>query len=134
MLSARVLLALAVAVVIAGGSGCSSGPAPPKTYPVSGQVITKEGQPLAGGVVEFHSTSEPALTTLGDIEPDGKFTLRTLFQGQNLPGAVQGGYEVTVFFPMDGDRRGTASVRLPQPYTVEAKENHFKIEVERPEE
>jgi hypothetical protein len=123
-----------VAVVIACGSGCSSGPAPLKTYPVRGQVILKGGQPLAGGVVEFHSSSEPSLTTLGDIEADGKFTLRTLFQGQNLPGAVPGGYEVTVFFPTDGDLRATASVQLPQPYTIEAKENQFNIEVERPAE
>lgn len=131
--SAAAVLTLALAG-LAGGGCQSAGPSLPKTYPVTGQVVLKGGRPLTGGMVEFRSTADPALTTLGDIEPDGRFTLRTLFNGQALPGAVEGAHQVTVSPPRNRESHGGQAIGLPQSYTVEAKENHFVIEVELPAE
>jgi hypothetical protein len=120
------------ALVVAGllAAGCGPGTAPLKTYPVSGQVLVKGGQPLAGGTVEFRSTADPTIAAIGDIANDGSFALRTLYNGQTWPGAVEGLHDVSVSPARDREHHGAASIRLPRPYTVEAKENRFVIEIE----
>jgi len=115
------------------GTGCggSGGMPPPQTHPVSGKVFYKGGQPLRGGVIQFQSASDPSLTTKGDIEPDGTFELITLYQNEQLPGATQGQYHVTVI-PRMADNKPVDIHQLPRLYTVEAKDNTFSIELERP--
>jgi hypothetical protein len=72
-------------------AGCSNGPPPPKTYPVSGTVLYK-GLPVAGASVAFlgDQNTRPAL---GRTDVNGKFDLTTIESGD---GAAAGTYKVTV--------------------------------------
>jgi len=127
--SARALGALALAAVLAGlllGCGTKPGTPPPATYPVTGQVISPTGQALAGGAVQFQSQTDRALVALGDIGPDGSFSLATQFEGRKLPGAIEGPHEVTVIPPMT-ERQDAVPVTLRQPFTVGRQENRFTI-------
>jgi hypothetical protein len=123
---------LAIALVWLAGTGCggSGGQPLPKTHPVTGKVFYKGGQPLPGGVIEFQSESNPTLTTLGDIGPDGTFELSTLFQNERLHGAAEGPYHVTVI-PRMSDNRPVALFQLPRLYAVKAEDNYFSIELEK---
>jgi hypothetical protein len=115
---------------IAAGCGASGGTPPPTTYPVSGKVFYKGGQPVSGGVIQFQSDSDPSLTHLGDIGPDGTFELRTLFQSERLQGATVGQYHVTVI-PRMSENMPVPIFQLPRSYTVAAEDNFFSIELER---
>ena len=77
--------------------------------------------------------SDPSLTTKGDIEPDGTFELITLYQNEQLTGATQGQYHVTVI-PRMVDNKPSPISQLPRPLTVEPKDNSFSIELEKPQE
>src|SRR5262245_17379831 len=127
--SVRLLFALA-AVSLALGAGCRSDPAV-KTYPATGRVVVKGGGSLAGGVVEFQSLTDSGRMTSGKVEKDGSFTLSTLIDGKRVPGAVEGPYRVTVIPPM-GEDQTAEPISLPQTRTVEARDNSFTLEVERP--
>lgn len=85
-------------------AGCGGGaPPPPKTVPVQG-TITYKNAPVTKGSVALLSTataekgqvSKPAI---GQIGPDGKFTLSTITAGD---GVIPGEYKVTVE-SMDGE-------------------------------
>ncbi len=123
------LAAAALAGIVLGG--CAQKVNLPQTYPVRGRVIYKGGGPLAGAVVQFQARSDPRLLTNGETDADGAFTLTTQVGGHKLPGAVAGEHQVTVVPPMPADQSAEPIV-LPQPYTVEAKDNFFTIEVDRP--
>jgi hypothetical protein len=130
-LGAWLLIVQAPLVWLAGtGCGGSGGTPPPKTYPVSGQVLLKGGQPLPGGVIQFQSASDANLTTMGDILPDGTFELVTLYQNGQLQGATEGLYHVTVI-PRMVDNKPVPIYELPGPFTVKATDNHFSLELEK---
>ncbi len=122
-------VAAALAWAILGG--CGEKVQLPQTYPVRGRVVYKGGGPLAGGVVQFQARSDPRLLTNGETDADGNFALTTHVGGRKLPGAVAGEHQVTVVPPMPADQSAEPIV-LPQPYTVQAKENFFTIEVAKP--
>jgi hypothetical protein len=115
---------------IAAGCGASGGTPPPRTYPVSGKVFYKGGEPVSGGVIQFQSESDRSLTRLGDIELDGTFELVTLFQNERLQGATVGPYHVTVI-PRMSDNKPMPIFQLPRSYIVAAEDNSFSIELER---
>jgi hypothetical protein len=115
---------------IAAGCGTSGGTLPPTTYPVSGKVFYKGGEPVSGGVIQFQSESDPSLTHLGDIGPDGTFELITLFQNERLHGTTVGHYHVTVI-PRMSANKPVPILQLPRSYTVAAEDNFFSIELER---
>jgi hypothetical protein len=115
---------------IAIGCGASRGTPLPKTYPVSGKVFYKGGYPVSGGVIQFQSDSDPSLTRMGEIGPDGTFELVTLFQNERLQGATVGRYHVTVI-PRMSDNTPVPIFQLPRAYTVTTEDNYFSIEVER---
>lgn len=101
---------------------------PPLTYPVTGNVVGPTGTPLVGGVVQFQSQADPQIIALGDVGPEGNFTLVTPFHGRKLPGTVAGPHQVTVIPPMT-ERQDAVPVTLREPYTVTPQENHFQIAV-----
>lgn len=114
-------------------SGCGSSPpsAPdPVTYGVTGKVLQKDGRPVAGGAIQFRGVDDPGLASLGTIEPDGVFKLRTnLADGRQLPGAVAGDYQVTIFPPQDAPQ--SEAVRsLTKTYQVEPRDNELTIQLE----
>ena len=122
-----VVLALAIA-----SSGCGRGGSPgPQTHVVTGKVTYKDGSALTGGAITFTLASDPSLTASGDIGADGAFTLYTIVGSQRFLGAVEGEHRVTII-PAMGEDQKLITVRLKtNMIQVEAKENHFLIEIEK---
>ncbi len=128
----RLCMLLAVIVLSAlAGVGCRRpGQPAPKTYPVTGEVVSKGGRRLVGGMVEFRSKADPELSATGMIEPAKTFSLITLYKGERLVGAVEGQYEVTVIPPM-GPNQTTSPISLSTPYRVRPQgNNHFTIKID----
>lgn len=97
-----------LALSLYGLAGC--GPGGPKTYPVSGKIVTAKAESLkqlVGQAVEFQSTTEPNTRGFGEIQPDGSFTLSTYRQGVSLPGAIEGKHKARLMIDMgDEDEDG----------------------------
>src|SRR5438105_5411280 len=107
------------AVIFASGllvvAGCSSQTV--KTYPVIGKVEIKDGDVaiLTGSAVEFKHESDEFLRPSGNIDSSGNFTVKTLYQGQILPGAPEGKYKARIILGDESDegvpkRKGKADV------------------------
>jgi hypothetical protein len=132
----RVFWSLAIAALVgevpfSAGCGQAAPAVPdPVTHAVSGVVLGKDGRPIAGGAIQFRQVGDTNQTSLGDIKPDGAFTLRTvLADGRKLPGAVAGTYEVTIFPPMNAPQ-GQPVLSCKQTYRVEAGENQLTIQLD----
>jgi hypothetical protein len=130
----RVLAALFLAL-LAGSCASSS---LPKTYPATGSVVYRGGQPLTEGAILFPSTTgDPLLRVLGEIAKDGTFVLRTQKDNQKIEGAPAGDFEVQVLVPFTIEangglkkaRKSVTPIALPHTYKVEEKENTFRIEL-----
>ncbi len=111
------------------GAGCAgqkpSAPAP-KTFPVTGKVVTKDGKPVPGGMVEFQSKAGNQLSVTSEIKPDGTFSLISRRDGEQFPGATEGEYQVTLFPPMSASQ-SEAPKTLKETYKVEPKENAITL-------
>jgi hypothetical protein len=118
-------------LALASAGGCGT-PLPP-TYPVTGKVVLRGGQPVPGGAVHLKSNSDPTLTVTGAIGEDGTFALQTL-RGKTLtPGAPEGAYVVTVLPPAAPDQRlAMPPYVMPKPFEVRAGDNHLEITVDPP--
>ena len=126
-------LALTLAMLAwlaATGCGGTSAIAVPKTYPVRGKVFYKPDQPLTDGVIQFQSEADPNLTRMGEIGPDGTFSLVTLFQNQRLEGTTEGRYHVTVI-PRMAENKPVPILQLPRVVTVKAEDNYFSIDLDK---
>jgi hypothetical protein len=123
------MLVLGTALILTGNAGCGSGI--PQTYSVKGKVLWKGGKPVEDGRIEFQSMSDPSLRATGEIDSDGSFTLTTHKDGKTRQGAIEGQHKVIVE-PDVGDDEPAIVIVLPKPYTVEVRENDFKIEIEKP--
>lgn len=88
-LSSRTLAPAIALVVLASGCG-GSGSEFPATVPVSGKV-THKGEPVTKGSITF--LSESGHTAVGELGPDGTYTLSSFGQGD---GAVPGRHRVVV--------------------------------------
>jgi hypothetical protein len=121
----RVLALLAGALLLAG---CSSRKPPlPSTYPVTGKVLDTRGAPLKGGTVQFDSGQPTDLSVVGLIEPDGTFTVKTFRNKDEMNGAPEGEYRLTINFPLSSDHVASPPVTLPNPYRVQPKDNNFEL-------
>jgi hypothetical protein len=109
------------------GCGGNSGPPPPETYPVTGTVIGKDGQPLSGGAIYFHPTGDASMEALSEIQADGSFSLYTMAHGEKHSGAVAGPHEVTVIPPASGPDDIPPATRLPETVTVKRQANRLTI-------
>jgi hypothetical protein len=132
----RVCRSLWVGALLLGAlssAGCQpAAPAVPDpvTHAVSGSVVGKDGRPVAGGAIQFRQVEDSNQTSLGEIKPDGAFSLRTvLADGRKLDGAVAGTYQVTIFPPMDAPQ-GQPVVSCKQTYRVQAGENQLTIQLD----
>jgi hypothetical protein len=85
------LISWAAALLVATGCG-GEGPYSGKLYPVQGRVLLADGQPLAGGSVQF-IPSEGGLPATGEVGQDGTFSLKTF---KTREGAAPGRYKVRV--------------------------------------
>jgi hypothetical protein len=129
----------AAALVVLFAAGCS-GPAMPKTYPVTGTVAYKGGQRLKGGSVQLTQPADSSLRVVGAIGEDGTFTLHTFRDNDKAAGAPEGEYQVVVLPPLaadprggvKGDHKGVVPIALPRPFKVQAGENTLPIELPVP--
>ena len=87
-----------LAFVASGLAGCggSEKASPPTTYQATGTVLSADGQPVSGGMIEFRSTEGKPVSAIGQIQPDGSFSLSTLVDSTKVPGAVAGRHQVIV--------------------------------------
>jgi hypothetical protein len=128
-------------LLLIGTSGCGT-----KYYPVSGEVVFSDGTPLRGGMVFFHPADAHIKTSAqGEIQSDGTFQLTTAVKGDGVP---EGRYRVTVTPPLPLKREGKGppppqidpryanpdTSRLEFAVTRDRSSNHFRIEVDRPEQ
>jgi len=125
----RIRLALLLAALVAC-PGCAKAPSVPlpTTYPVTGKVFFEGGQPATGGSVQFRSTTDSSISALGEIGPDGSFSLTTHLDGNKLPGTIEGPHEVTVI-PAMSEEQMEIPVVLQEPCTVGPGDNEFILEV-----
>lgn len=117
-------------------SGCAKEEMP-KTYPVKGKVVLKNGKPLLGGFITFTSITDPERRGYGQIAKDGTFTLNTIAltskaRSERLAGAVEGEFHVNIR-PGGSTDDGTGgppvgggkqAFTLKKTYKIEAKENN----------
>ena len=87
-LSVRCLVLAGLATILVA-TGCSNKPRP---YPVNGQIVFDDGEPLTGGRIEVRSLEHP-LVARGSVDRDGKFQLTTY---EFNDGAVAGKHEVLI--------------------------------------
>lgn len=132
------MVRICVGFVLLFTAGCATGGVVlPKTYPASGTVVYKGGQPMTGGSVQFNSESDPLLRMIGTIEKDGQFKLTTMKDEAKADGAPEGVYRVFVLPPAVGEARdkvpaghkGVLPITLPEPFKLGPHENTIKIEL-----
>jgi hypothetical protein len=110
--------------------GCSGAPAGiPQTFPVTGKVSQKNGQPFPGGMMEWRLLADPTLTVTALIKDDGTFEVFTLVKNQKVNGTVPGEFEVTIY-PRIAPNQPAAPYRPARSFVVQEGENHFVIAVE----
>jgi hypothetical protein len=122
-------------VIVAWGM-LSGGGVMPKTHPVKGKVVRKDGTPFARGEIEFQLQSDPKVRARGQIQKDGTFTLTTHVGGKSQAGAVEGEHIVLILVVGAAKDGGGLSLRgfpLPNTYMVVPAENDFSFEFELPE-
>jgi hypothetical protein len=111
--------------------GCSkSDSASEDLHPVRGTVLTKSGQPFAGGAIDFRSVDDPSGSATGEIGADGTFKLSSVVGDEVHPGAKPGPYRVTVVPRMGEDQSATPPIQLKSMFTVQPTENDFTIKLE----
>jgi hypothetical protein len=88
---------LAVTLVGCSGNG-------PKSHSVSGRIELRGGDVanLAGSTLEIVVVSDPKVRGFGEIQPDGRFRLQSLQEGE-LRGAVPEGQYTARIIPNDED-------------------------------
>ena len=89
-----VMVAMAMAV-LPGLVGC--GDDGPKTYPVKGKFLYKDGKPVTSGDVLFESLVDPKVQASGQLQPDGSFELAS---NLGKPGTLAGEHRVMILPPM----------------------------------
>ncbi len=106
----------------------------PKTYPVRGKLVTKEGKPFTGGVgIMFRPIGNHELQAYGEVAEDGTFTLHTLGHTKNarpkkLDGGIEGEFQIQIEPPMGKGR----PFWLSKTYRIEPNaQNEFTIVVEK---
>jgi hypothetical protein len=87
-------------VLLAGCSGQSV-----KTHAVSGKIAIKDGDVaiLTGSSIEMKSDADETVRPIGNLDASGNFTLKTLHQGEILPGAPEGKYKARIILGDESD-------------------------------
>jgi len=128
----RVLTAvIAILPVTMLATGCSPQPTEPRpeTYKVEGKVVRKNGQAYTeGGVIEFVHDTTKGVRSLGQINPDGTFSLHSVTAQHRVEGATAGPHTVTVSPPAPD--QNVRTLVLTKKYTVAPGENKLTIELE----
>jgi hypothetical protein len=125
--TAAVLGGLLVLLTVAG---CGSPPSTaPQAFKVTGTVKYDDGRPVSPAAIQFSPVNDTTFTAYGDIADDGSFTLTALKGNARLDGVPEGEYEVTILLPIGANQQRPPPIILAQKYRIEAKDNHFTIEL-----
>lgn len=108
--------------------GCGPSTPPPETHPVVGQAKFTDGKPVTAGTLQFQSTTDKQVITVGEVKPDGTFAVETLRDGHRVPGAMAGEYHVTYTPPM-GNAPRMISIKLPKPVAISVGENQVSVTI-----
>lgn len=81
-----------VLLTVSFAAGCSSEPAKPATFPVSG-TVTRNGQPVVGATLIFVPSATGAEAAIGMTDAEGRYQLTTFTSGD---GARAGEYRVKI--------------------------------------
>ena len=120
---------LAVGVSITSCQGASQRPIP-QTYPVRGKVVYKSGGLVTAGRIEFRTPGELYHTILGEVQPDGTFSLYTLSNDKKYPGATEGTHQVFVILV---EPHTNEEIRVSAgECTVQPGDNDIILQVEKP--
>jgi hypothetical protein len=84
-------------------AGCSSQKI--KTQPVAGKVELAGGDVaiLTGSTIEFKSDADETVRPTGNMDSAGNFTMKTLYQGDIVPGAPEGKYKARIILGDESD-------------------------------
>jgi hypothetical protein len=107
-------------------AGC--GAKGPKTYPVSGKVVVKNGdvKKLVGGFVRLQSVADSSLVGVGEIGEDGSFGIGTFIDGKPQGGLPEGEYRARVEPP--GFDRLQEDDQLPPPKKGDILPKYLKFD------
>ena len=111
-------------------TGCSQSKSPPpRTYKVEGIVVFKSGEIYTtGGAIEFRHETQSGATSIGEIQTNGKFVVRTLTGEHKVPGALEGPHTVTII-PASREQN-VQPIFLKKKYVVAAGDNNLTIDVD----
>jgi hypothetical protein len=122
------ILYLSFVVMVAGGCEPKKQTlAVPTTYPVAGKVVDKAGAPVTTGSVQFESLATPGQVAIGELQPDGSYSLKTFIDGNKLEGAVKGPQRVTYLPKMTEDQSAAVPVTLTEQFDVKEGANDFTV-------
>jgi hypothetical protein len=128
---ARVAIGGAFLVCAIGGCGRRE-IAGPKTHPVKGKVVFTKGgtaKTLSDrqGYIVFESIEQPGVKAMGEIQEDGSFTVTTILQGDDKPGAVEGSHRVRL-------ELDDTAARFVAPQFLSAKSSAITVKIPSSEE
>jgi hypothetical protein len=122
-------------VLVSAAPGCGGPRATSlNTYPVTGVVRYKSGDPLKGGSIQLQPTDGAPYSLRGDIQPqDGSFSLFSFLEGgKRKSGAVPGEYRVIVVPPQGPDQMMEEVQPVQATVIIEPQEGQtLVIEVEK---
>jgi hypothetical protein len=117
--------------------GCQRAPEL-ETWPVQGTVVDQSGIALTSGAVRFLAdadkhAADPHLITVGAIQADGSFTVKTHRKGFTYDGAMAGDYRLLVITDKTGSdgQKVPVEFELPEKRAVEPRENKLDITIKR---
>ena len=119
--------------VLAAFIGCGNAEpvkAPP-TNKVEGVVVRPNGKPALRGAIEFRHVAKPEFPSMGEVDADGRFSLRTIAgNNQNVVGAQEGEHTVT-YTPTSEKQEEMIPVTLSKKYMVKAGDNNITVTLEK---
>lgn len=113
-------------------AGCGSGTVLPPTVAVTGTVYDGKGNPLKGGMVQFTHATDTTLSVSGRVGEDGNFTLKTVKDRGESPGAPAGEYRVTILPPLTTGQSGGEPIELPGSAKVADQPVRFELRPKQP--
>jgi hypothetical protein len=132
----RFSCAAALWIAAVGLCGCGEKASGPATTTVEGKLVFTKGgnvETLASkqARIQFQSVDQPEVLAVGQIQPDGTFTVATLAEGGGRKGAVPGKHRVRLLLAERDERlvapqfldfaKSGITVELPSDQPIEVK-------------
>jgi hypothetical protein len=129
MRSLTILEGCFLLIGVAGGCSPARVEERPVTHKVTGKVIYKGGKAYSkSGAIEFRHETQSGATSIGEIQSDGSFELRTVTAHHRLVGALEGAHFVTII-PVSPNQ-DIQPILLAKKYAVAPGDNQLIVEIE----